>query len=587
MEGASRDSGTCVGSLSFQGWPARLYELRVFSPDGRLIAFHQGEEGARQLFVIDLDAGESRQVVELPGDNRDPTWMPDGKRLIFSSNQKGTYDLYSIHRDGTGLEQLTDLGGEALEPTVSPLRYSFFAVNTDGCSPQAEGSLVDVYDKVVFTLRHGDPVAEEIWFTSVKPSQMEPIRLGQTTVEISEHNAHQGRISPQGSRCREPAFSGDGLNLTWSCEDKGFVVQDVAAHWDQSFDDAVEAIGRGVIEECSQGYDDDDPFDWKSCLQKMERRYTRYVGRSLSNAADGLSRPAYSTNHLLMLADGEGRAMVRERSGPNAEWQAIAVDARGARNIVWSPDGTRIAFDARPASGADDDPRMITVTETDYYLQTVRNLHQFPELSGEGRSEMLQKNDFVVRPGDEREFYALYEKLRYRKRPQFVTADAVLQAFRDEFMRILESAEEHTAQELTKLSQALFKHYAARFEETNAAGDRYMAVYFAVPSVYLQAAANLKKERDEEDEWGPPARVPILPKLAQATEDVLQNMLDKLRPMVSKILASSFAHVGIGELDVPSRTTPAKIDWSQFQVRGNYAENDLAGYFMAMSWYAQ
>jgi Tol biopolymer transport system component len=64
-----------------------------------------------ELFVMDRDGRNLRQVTKLGGANFAPSWHPDGKRLIFASNvhdPKGrNFDLYLVNVDGTGLERVT------------------------------------------------------------------------------------------------------------------------------------------------------------------------------------------------------------------------------------------------------------------------------------------------------------------------------------------------------------------------------------------------------------------------------------------------------------------------------------------------
>ena len=64
-----------------------------------------------ELFVMDRDGGNVRQVTRLGGANFAPSWHPDGRRLIFASNvhdPKGrNFDLYLVNLDGTGLERVT------------------------------------------------------------------------------------------------------------------------------------------------------------------------------------------------------------------------------------------------------------------------------------------------------------------------------------------------------------------------------------------------------------------------------------------------------------------------------------------------
>jgi Tol biopolymer transport system component len=64
-----------------------------------------------ELFVMNRDGSNLRQVTKLGGANFAPSWHPDGKRLIFASNvqdPKGrNFDIYLINLDGTGLERIS------------------------------------------------------------------------------------------------------------------------------------------------------------------------------------------------------------------------------------------------------------------------------------------------------------------------------------------------------------------------------------------------------------------------------------------------------------------------------------------------
>lgn len=90
--------------------------------------------GALELFVMDREGRNQRQVTKLGGANFAPSWHPDGKRLIFSSNMddpKGReFDLYMINIDGTGLERITFSPEFDGFPMFSPDgRYLVFASN--------------------------------------------------------------------------------------------------------------------------------------------------------------------------------------------------------------------------------------------------------------------------------------------------------------------------------------------------------------------------------------------------------------------------------------------------------------------------
>ena len=63
------------------------------------------------IWVMNADGSNKRQVTKLNKASFAPYFFPDGKRIIFSSNAadpKGRdFDLYKINTDGTGLERIT------------------------------------------------------------------------------------------------------------------------------------------------------------------------------------------------------------------------------------------------------------------------------------------------------------------------------------------------------------------------------------------------------------------------------------------------------------------------------------------------
>jgi len=64
-----------------------------------------------ELWVMNADGSNKRQITRNGKANFAPYFFPDGKRIIFSSNlndPKGRdFDLYKINIDGTGLERIT------------------------------------------------------------------------------------------------------------------------------------------------------------------------------------------------------------------------------------------------------------------------------------------------------------------------------------------------------------------------------------------------------------------------------------------------------------------------------------------------
>jgi Tol biopolymer transport system component len=103
-----------------------------FSPDGKQIVYrawhptdsaelarYQGLLAQRlvrpnrmELWIMNADGTNQRQITTLGGANFAPFFTPDGRKIIFSSNhhtdpRSGNFDLFLIGTDGRDLEQIT------------------------------------------------------------------------------------------------------------------------------------------------------------------------------------------------------------------------------------------------------------------------------------------------------------------------------------------------------------------------------------------------------------------------------------------------------------------------------------------------
>jgi eukaryotic-like serine/threonine-protein kinase len=87
------------------GEPRRLSNFEVrgagFFPDGRIL-FAKGKD----LYVVDREGLNPRELFSAPGEVRSPSVSPDGKRIAFGLFVAGTDSLVEIAADGTGLHTI-------------------------------------------------------------------------------------------------------------------------------------------------------------------------------------------------------------------------------------------------------------------------------------------------------------------------------------------------------------------------------------------------------------------------------------------------------------------------------------------------
>ena len=112
----------------YDGGPFFSYDgtkivYRASHPEGdeladyqRLLAQGLIRPSQLDIFVMDADGSNKRQLTDNGRANFGPYFFPDGERIIFSSNMDAEsprvpdFDLYAINVDGTGLERLTYAG---------------------------------------------------------------------------------------------------------------------------------------------------------------------------------------------------------------------------------------------------------------------------------------------------------------------------------------------------------------------------------------------------------------------------------------------------------------------------------------------
>src|SRR5262249_719884 len=100
------DKTTALGTLPASG--GRFTPIRSFpgsanrgggfrlSPDGRFVAYEEGDLGLRDIDIVSLDGREAFRVVDHPGDDFAPIWSPDNQHLAFLSSRAGAVSLWAI-----------------------------------------------------------------------------------------------------------------------------------------------------------------------------------------------------------------------------------------------------------------------------------------------------------------------------------------------------------------------------------------------------------------------------------------------------------------------------------------------------------
>lgn len=110
-----------------------------WSPDGTRMAYVSFQNKKPILFVQNLSASKQpAPVANYRGSNSAPGWAPDGKQLAAVLTKDGTSQIYLMNADGGNLRQLTrsSTGAIDTEPFFTPDGQSIYFTSDRGGTPQ-------------------------------------------------------------------------------------------------------------------------------------------------------------------------------------------------------------------------------------------------------------------------------------------------------------------------------------------------------------------------------------------------------------------------------------------------------------------
>ena len=133
--------------------PERADGVSSWSPDGNQIAFtsatlfNENILANSDIFVMDADGGNPRNLTNHDAQDQTPDWSPDGNRIAFSSNRDGNWEIHVMNADGANPINITNHPARDGRPDWSPDggqiaftsdrdgNLDIYAMNADGTNP--------------------------------------------------------------------------------------------------------------------------------------------------------------------------------------------------------------------------------------------------------------------------------------------------------------------------------------------------------------------------------------------------------------------------------------------------------------------
>ena len=208
---------SCIG-LTVILLSAEVWFIGGLAAQGSRIVFSHLEFDNFEIYVMDADGGNRKNLSNSPVDDEDPDWSPDGTKIAFVSRRTGEYQIYVMDADGTNLIKLTDGPGKKRNPDWSPDGRKIAFTVRDGLN-HIEVIDANGQNRVKFEDQSMQPSwspdGQRIAFMSWRDEHHEIYVIG-TDGQGLEKVTHD--LVPKW----DPSFSPDGKRIAYWGEEAGF-----------------------------------------------------------------------------------------------------------------------------------------------------------------------------------------------------------------------------------------------------------------------------------------------------------------------------------------------------------------------------
>ena len=85
-----------------------------YADDVRYVTFSSNRDGNADIYIIDTNGKNLRNITDRRTNEADATWSPDGRFLAYSSDRNGNFDIYVMDVETEKSRRLTqDFGIDA------------------------------------------------------------------------------------------------------------------------------------------------------------------------------------------------------------------------------------------------------------------------------------------------------------------------------------------------------------------------------------------------------------------------------------------------------------------------------------------